>query len=81
MRQMLLPTFSKLFQGKTMILVADNAPYHRSQGVDGAIKVNSATRSVLIEWLEEKCGDVGIDTVSWQRNLSLMKMKMYLITE
>ena len=70
LRQMLIPTFNHLFPGKTMILVADNAPYHRSQGEDGAIKVNTANRPDLIEWLEEKCDEVDVDTVKWERNKS-----------
>ena len=78
LRQMLIPTFNHLFPGKTMILVADNAPYHRSQGEDGAIKVNTANRSDLIEWLEEKCDEVDVDTVKWERkNPQISKISLF----
>ena len=72
---MLIPTFDLLFPGKTMILWADNAPYHKSQGVDGAIKVNSANRSELIAWMEEKCAEMEIDTVEWERTFTQTYIK------
>ena len=57
---MLIPTFRKLYPNKKMILVADNAPYHKCQGAEGTIKVNSTNRPELLEWIEEKCDEVDI---------------------
>ena len=58
-----------------MILWADNAPYHKSQGADGAIKVNSANRSDLISWMDEKCVEMEIDTVEWERTFTQTYIK------
>lgn len=58
-----------------MILWADNAPYHKSQGADGAIKVNSANRPELVDWMEEKCAEMEIDTVKWERTATQRYVK------
>ena len=68
MRQMLLPTFHKLFPGKKMIFYIDNAPYHRCQGPEGEISINNCKRAELINWLVEACQEQGLSNVSWVSN-------------
>ena len=39
-------------------------------GPKGSININSATRSELTKWLEDKSVGLNIDTVSWNRNFN-----------
>ncbi len=78
---MLVPTFHACFPGKTMVLFVDNAPYHRCQGPEGEISINSCNRPELIEWLAEKCDDQDIDSVSWDRTFFSHATIMYDLEE
>ena len=69
MSQMLIPTFHHIFPGKKMILMLDNAPYHRCQGPEGGSSIRSSKRPELIEWIVDKCEEQEIESVNWDRNL------------
>ena len=78
---MLIPAFHACFPGKTMVLFVDNAPYHRCQGPEGEIQINSCNRPELIEWLVEKCDDQDIDSVSWDRTIFIHTIVIYDLEE
>ena len=78
--QMLIPTFHHLFPGKKMILLLDNAPYHRCQGPEGESSIKSSKRSELIDWVVEKCEEQEIESVNWDRNLILVPVTVSFYT-
>ena len=39
---------------------------------DDAINVKSAKRKELIEWIEKKTGEIGLDNVTWKSNQLLL---------
>ena len=52
-----------------MILILDNAPYHCCEGPQGLIKISTATRKQLVDWLVSQATKAHVETVSWTRIL------------